>query len=107
MALAGALTKSGHPPTGLWARRAEAAKRAGDFAGIPHASNEWPEGLRDADVIVFAVSDEGITPLARRLAEDGVLDGSQVVLHCAGSLAAETAFAGILARGKGLSLIHI
>lgn len=102
MALAAALTKNGHPPTGLWARRAEAAERAGAFAGIPHASSAWPGALRDANVIVFAVSDEAIAPLAKRLADDGVLDGSQVVLHCAGSLAAEVAFAKIPARGKGL-----
>ena len=102
MALAGALAKCGQPPVGLWARRAEAAKRAGAFAAIAAAAGEWPQALRDADVILFAVRDDAIAPLANRLAADGVLSGSQVLLHCAGSRAAESVFAKMPARGVGL-----
>ncbi len=102
MALAGALATRGQPPVGLWARRAKAAKRAGEFAGIPHAAGDWPQALRDADVIVFAVSDDSIASLANRLAADGVLSGTQVLLHCAGSRAAGTVFSNMPARGVGL-----
>ena len=103
MALAGALATAGRPPAGLWARRAEAAKRAGEFAGIPYFSGTvWPAAVRDAEVLVLAVRDEAIAPLAKQLEADGVPTGTQVLLHCAGSLAAETAFADVRSRGMGL-----
>lgn len=102
MALAGALTKVGHPPTGLWARRGEAAKRAGEFAGVPYVSGDWPDALREAEVILFAVRDDAIGALAKRLNNDGVLSSSQVLLHCAGSRSAESEFARLDVRGKGL-----
>ncbi|MCP4444723.1 MAG: DUF2520 domain-containing protein [Myxococcales bacterium] len=103
MALAKGLAECGHPPIGLWARRADAASRAGAFAGIPCFSGaNWPASLRSAQVLLLAVRDEAIAEVAEDLQTAGALAGAPVLLHCSGSVAAETVFANIRAGGKGL-----
>ncbi len=100
--LAAALRIAGVSVVGLWARRASAAKESGERADVPHFTGTWPDEVRLASTLILAVRDDAIAEVAKRLAADGILDSSQVLLHCSGAQAATTAFANLPVRGRGL-----
>ena len=86
-ALAGALDAADQAPL-RWSRRAGTA--------MPHA-----------DVIVLAVRDEAIGEVATQIMA-GVDDEATppILLHCAGALPAEEAFAGLKRRPLGVGVVH-
>jgi len=102
IAVAGALAAQGQPPIGLWARRPEAAAQAAKQVGIPHFSGPWPAEMASASILLLAVRDDAIAALAERLAKEGDHTKGRILLHCAGSQAAEAAFALVPAAGKGM-----
>lgn len=62
-----------------------------------------PAVLRDVDVVVLAVPDPAIEPVARRVAP--ALGPAQVVLHCAGSRGPEV-LASCAERGAATGVMH-
>jgi predicted short-subunit dehydrogenase-like oxidoreductase (DUF2520 family) len=86
-ALTAALEGAGSPPLRWW-RRAN-------------------QPLPSADVVVLAVRDEAISDAAElvmaRVSEDDV---PPILLHCAGALSAEEAFAPLLHRPLGAGVVH-
>ncbi len=101
-ALAGALRLAGVSVVGIWARRVSAAQKCGEQANVPYFSGSWPDELRLASTLILAVRDDAIAELAERLVADGILDGSQVLLHCSGAQAATKTFAKLPLQGRGL-----
>jgi predicted short-subunit dehydrogenase-like oxidoreductase (DUF2520 family) len=86
-ALAAALATAGAPPLRWW-RRAN-------------------QPLPAADVVVLAVRDEAITDVAAQLmAHVSADDVPPILLHCAGALPAEEAFAPLARRPLGMGVVH-
>lgn len=70
-------------------------------------SRRSSEPLPSADVVVLAVRDEAIGEMAARIMA-GVDDAATppILLHCAGALPAEEAFAALKRRPLGVGVIH-
>jgi predicted short-subunit dehydrogenase-like oxidoreductase (DUF2520 family) len=83
-ALAGALDQAGEPPL-RWSRR----------AGGP---------MPPAEVVVLAVRDEAIAPVAELVM--AALPEAPVLLHCAGALRGAEPFAALEKRPAGAALLH-
>jgi predicted short-subunit dehydrogenase-like oxidoreductase (DUF2520 family) len=83
-ALAGALEHAGEPPL-RWSRR----------AGGP---------MPPADVVVLAVRDEAIAPVAELVM--AALPEAPVLLHCAGALRGSEPFASLARQPAGAALLH-
>lgn len=68
----------------------------------------WQESAtrEPADIVVFAVRDEAIAQAAQFIVEQGAAGPGSVLLHCAGALAAEEAFAAQRERVAGIGLLH-
>jgi predicted short-subunit dehydrogenase-like oxidoreductase (DUF2520 family) len=68
----------------------------------------WQESAtrEPADIVVFAVRDEAIAQAAQFIVEHGAAGPTSVLLHCAGALAPEEAFAGQRERVAGIGLLH-
>lgn len=105
-AIARTLREARHGPLRLWARRNESASEAELETGVPATAERWPDAMRSADTLLFAVRDDAIGQLAVELQCAGMLDQSKTLLHCAGSLAAEDAFGGISVPIRGFGLCH-
>lgn len=69
------------------------------------AADEPPPWLAAASVVVLAVPDDAIAPLARSLARTGSLAAPQVVLHLSGLLD-HTALAALSSSGAALGSLH-
>jgi len=69
------------------------------------AADDPPPWLTAVSVVVLAVPDDAITPLARSLARAGSLAANQVVLHLSGLLDHE-ALAALSASGAALGSLH-
>jgi predicted short-subunit dehydrogenase-like oxidoreductase (DUF2520 family) len=104
--LAGALRKSGVPVLGLWARRPDAARQAGAVAGVAAFSSAPPDLLLNADTIIVAVRDSAITEVATMLVGTGLVNRRHVLIHCAGSISAESAFASVQGKVAGAGVVH-
>lgn len=105
-ALAGALRIAGVPVLGLWARRPDAARQAGAAAGVAAFSSAPPDIMMESDVIIVAVRDAAIADVAAMLVGTGLVNRRHVLVHCAGALAAEAAFAGVLGKVAGVAVMH-
>ena len=105
-ALAGALRHAGVPVLGLWARKAPAARQAGAAAGVAAFSSAPPDILLEAEVVILAVRDNAISDVAQMLAGTGLIGKRHVLLHCAGAVSAEEAFAGIAPKVGGIGILH-
>lgn len=68
----------------------------------------WQESAtrEPADIVVFAVRDEAIAQAAQFIVDHGAAGPGSVLLHCAGALAAEEAFAAQRERVAGIGLLH-
>jgi predicted short-subunit dehydrogenase-like oxidoreductase (DUF2520 family) len=65
------------------------------------------ESLPAADVVVLAVRDEAIGEMAAQLmARVDAAETPPILLHCAGALPAEEAFASLLRRPLGVGVVH-
>ncbi len=105
-AIAGALRQAGVPVLGLWARRPDAARQAGAAAGVAAFSSAPPDIMMESDVIILAVRDAAIAEVAAMLVGTGLVNRRHVLVHCAGALAAETAFAGVAGKVAGVAVMH-
>ena len=70
--------------------------------GAPDAAPPWADRV---EVIVCAVPDDAIAPLARTLSATGAVRADQVVLHLSGSLD-HTALESLRASGAALGSLH-
>lgn len=105
-ALAGSLRQAGFPVLGLWARQPAAARAAAAQAGVAGFSPAPPDLLLEAEVVVIAVKDDAVAEVAQRLCQTGLVGERHVLLHCAGSRAAATAFAPVLGKVGGVGTLH-
>lgn len=104
IALAGALRRGGVPVLGLWARRLQAARRAGDIAGVLGLSGPISGYVTDVEAIILAVRDGAIGEVAESVIATGLLDGRRdggpVLLHCSGARPAAEALAQVWPHGR-------
>lgn len=106
-AIAGALRLAGVPVLGLWARRPDAARQpAPAAAGVAAFSSAPPDIMMESDVIIIAVRDAAIAEVAAMLVGTGLVNRRHVLVHCAGALAAEVAFAGVIGKVAGVAVMH-
>jgi len=109
-ALAAGLARAGRPPLGLWSRGRESADRAAALTGLPCAHGPLPDAIGAARVILIAVQDVAVGPVAGALVDGGLLRGARVVLHCGGGRPAAEALAGLgslVARGTFHPLLAV
>jgi predicted short-subunit dehydrogenase-like oxidoreductase (DUF2520 family) len=106
IALSGGLRLAGVPVLGLWARRADAARQAGATAGIAAFSSAPPDIMMESDVIILAVRDNAISEVAAMLIGTGLVNRRHVLLHCAGAMPAEVAFAAVTGKVAGVGVLH-
>jgi len=100
-----ALTNAGVGIIGVHCRTAASADRAAEAVGARAFSGELPEAIRGASVVLVAVPDSAITPLAESAATVAVTAPGQVWLHCAGGLPAE-ALDPLRGRVLGVGTLH-
>ncbi len=103
-ALAIAFASAGHTIIGAFAKHAHSEKTErfvnavavaiADKSPVPVPVFTWPAAVREADaraalqqadLIVIAVPDTAVTPVAQTLADTMLLHSDQIVLHCSGA----------------------
>ncbi len=104
--LAGGLRLAGVPVLGLWARRPEPARVAGNQSGVAAFSSAPPDLLLEANVVIVAVRDQAIAEVATMLVGTGLVGRSHVLVHCSGAVSAVDAFAPVLSRVGGVATLH-
>lgn len=105
-ALAGGLRHSSVPVLGLWARRADAARRAASAGGVAAYSSAPPDLLLEAEVVILAVRDDAVGEVAARLCGTGLVGSHHVLLHCGGATAAADAFAAVAGKVGAVGTLH-
>jgi predicted short-subunit dehydrogenase-like oxidoreductase (DUF2520 family) len=105
-ALGGALRRAGVPVLGLFGRRPDMVRHAASIAGVAGFSAAPPDLLLEAQVVIVAVRDDGITAAARTLVDSGFVTRSHVLLHCSGSLSSREAFGEVADRVGGTGTLH-
>ena len=88
LGLALALQARGLVLCGLWNRGAQRAELARRALACPVTTGPLPTTLGKADIIVLAVSDAAIAPLAVQLAHHGLLLPGMLLVHVSGCLSA-------------------
>ena len=84
---------------------AAALKKKGDRVILRPARKGIPRARIDADVVILAVRDRELAPLAEALARAGVVPKSAVVVHNAGAISAEP-LAPLRAVTRGVAQMH-
>lgn len=105
-ALGGALRRAGVPVLGLFGRRPEQVRAAASIAGVAGFSAAPPDLLLEAEAIIVAVRDDGITQAATTVVESGFVTRRHVLLHCSGSLSSREAFGDLAERVGGIGTLH-
>jgi predicted short-subunit dehydrogenase-like oxidoreductase (DUF2520 family) len=105
-ALAGGLRLAGVPVLGLWSRTPAKARAAGGAAGVGAYSAGPPDLLLEANVVLLAVRDDAIAPVARTLIGSGLVNKHHVLLHCSGAASAEEHLGAVAAEVGGIGTLH-
>jgi predicted short-subunit dehydrogenase-like oxidoreductase (DUF2520 family) len=105
-ALAGALRLAGVPVLGLWGRTPPAARAAGAAAGVAAFSSAPPDILLEAEVVILAVKDSGITDAAQTIVGTGLVGKRHVLLHCAGAAPAREVLGPVRDKVGGIGTLH-
>jgi predicted short-subunit dehydrogenase-like oxidoreductase (DUF2520 family) len=105
-ALAGALRLAGVPVLGLWGRTPPAARAAGAAAGVAAFSSAPPDILLEAEVVILAVRDSGITDAAQTIVGTGLVGKRHVLLHCAGAAPAQEVLGPVSDKVGGIGTMH-
>jgi len=103
--LAHALEDVGAEVLGLWTRSRERAAAVRKHLSLPVFMGAWPEVVREADILVIAVPDAAIGPIALSLSSSGQIHGKHVVLHLSGSVPVE-ALGPLSGKVKGIGVCH-
>ena len=104
-ALAQALSRSGGAAVIVWSRRPAAAKTLARGAGGVRAARRIEEAIADATIVLLAVPDRAIAPLAEALVSARPSWRGVVVLHAAGAYGPEL-LAALAARGAATGVLH-
>lgn len=104
LALAHLLAGAGYPLAGIVARKLGSARRAAGTAGAGRPTTSLRRGLEGASVVLLAVPDRELAPLAVTLA-DAVGWNGRTVLHTAGASGPEV-LASLAARGAAVGTLH-
>ena len=105
-ALAGALRLAGVPVLGLWGRTPSAARAASSAAGVAAFSSAPPDILLEAEVVILAVKDSGITDAAQTIVGTGLVGKRHVLLHCAGAASAQEVLGPVAHAVGGIGTLH-
>lgn len=102
-AMGGYLQDCGYTVCGLWSRSSEHAGNAAGYLGIPHLGTV--QGLvMKADILLLAVSDDGISEVAEVVARSGVSLRDKWIGHLSGSRSLEELIAIERQGGRVFSL---
>jgi predicted short-subunit dehydrogenase-like oxidoreductase (DUF2520 family) len=104
-ALARRLVRAGVPVLGIHGRPSGPVA-AGAISGALASSGDLPGLLSSADVVIVAVRDARIPEIAARLGSEVRLSRSQVVLHTAGSRAANDVLGELRGQVGGVGTLH-
>ena len=84
---------------------ARALKAAGDDVTLRAARKGLPKGALAGDVVILAVRDRELAPLAEELVRTGKVDARSVYVHVAGSLGPEV-LAALRPGSRGVAQMH-
>jgi predicted short-subunit dehydrogenase-like oxidoreductase (DUF2520 family) len=84
-ALAARLVRASVPVIGLHGRQVELTDAARAISGVVGSTGEIPAILSESDVVIISVRDERVPEVAERLAKEGRLRPTQILLHTSGA----------------------
>ncbi len=99
------LIRRGLVPLGISCRTLRSARQAVAFIGGGHPTTSNPKAAAGAGLILIATPDRAISPLARELADAGLVLRGKIVAHTSGALASST-LDPIRQRGALVASIH-
>jgi predicted short-subunit dehydrogenase-like oxidoreductase (DUF2520 family) len=100
------LVRAGYPIVAVAARSAAHARRAARLAPGASATTSAEDAAREASLVLLAVPDRALRPVAERLARDRKASWDRtVVLHHAGALGVEP-LAPLARRGAAVGVLH-
>ena len=104
-ALAAWLSRAGVRLMGLHGR-ASVPPGAAAIPGVARTTGDIPDAASEADVVIIAVADDRIPRVAGRLANEGRLRPTQILLHTSGAHPAGAVLAAAVGRVRAVGTIH-
>jgi predicted short-subunit dehydrogenase-like oxidoreductase (DUF2520 family) len=105
-ALAARLVRASIPVMGLHGRQIELSDAARAISGVVASTGDIPDIIRESDVIIISVRDERVPEVAERLAREGRLRPTQIVLHTSEANPARTILAPALPHVRAINTLH-
>jgi predicted short-subunit dehydrogenase-like oxidoreductase (DUF2520 family) len=105
-ALAARLVRASVPVTGLHGRQVELTDAARAISGVVGSTGEIPAILSESDVVIISVRDERVPEVAERLAKEGRLRPTQILLHTSGANPARTILKPAVGHVRAVGTLH-
>jgi len=105
-ALAARLVRASVPVTGLHGRQVELTDAARAISGVVGSTGEIPAILSESDVVIISVRDERVPEVAARLANEGRLRPTQILLHTSGANPARKILEPALPHVRAVGTLH-
>ena len=105
-ALAARLVRAGIPVLGLHGRQIELSDAARAISGVVASTGDIPDIAAESDVMIISVRDDRVPEVAERLAREGRLRPTQVLLHTSGANAARTILAAAVPHVRAVGTLH-
>lgn len=105
-ALAARLVRAGIPVIGLHGRQAGLSDAARAISGVVASTGDLPPILSESDVVVISVRDERVPQVAERLAKEGRLRPTQILLHTSGANPSRTILAPAVPHVRAVGTLH-
>jgi len=105
-ALAARLVRAAVPVIGLHGRQVDLSDAARAISGVVASTGDIPDIIRESDVVIISVRDERVPEVAERLAREGRLRPTQILLHTSGANPARTILAPALPHVRAVGTLH-
>ncbi|MBO8169763.1 MAG: DUF2520 domain-containing protein [Thermoanaerobacteraceae bacterium] len=103
-ALGALFKKNGYSIVGYYSRTLKSAREAAGFTGTDYFE-DVADVFAHAEIVFLTTNDDAIGPVARQIAEDGLVNDKHIVIHCSGSLNLSV-LAPVKEQGAGILAIH-
>jgi predicted short-subunit dehydrogenase-like oxidoreductase (DUF2520 family) len=91
---------------GLHGRQIELSDAARAISGVVASTGDIPDIIRESDVIIISVRDERVPEVAERLAMEGRLRPTQILLHTSGANPARTILKPAVGHVRAVGTLH-
>jgi predicted short-subunit dehydrogenase-like oxidoreductase (DUF2520 family) len=105
-ALAARLVRAAVPVVGLHGRQVELSDAARAISGVVASTGDVPAIASESDVIIISVRDERVPEVAERLAKEGRLRPTQILLHTSGANSARAILAPAVPHVRAVGTLH-